>query len=202
MSQMTLTDGQIVRLRELVCSLKLPALPSTRHYEDIRMNVFFRALDPARQAFLAREEGETFDRAARRVLQLCLKNELRDLHAGQAVFEQEMSALAELEMADESGKPAFDVADPRTADGVGSVFDELEAHAAFLAWQGAVRAAVDALPGNLRRLARGLADGVPATALAARLGKDRRTLLRWRGELQVRFAALWTQYRALRTLRG
>ena len=120
MSQMTLTDGQIVRLRELVCSLKLPALPSTRHYEDIRMNVFFRALDPARQAFLAREEGETFDRAARRVLQLCLKNELRDLHAGQAVFEQEMSALAELEMADESGKPAFDVADPRTADGVGS----------------------------------------------------------------------------------
>ena len=202
MSQMTLTDGQIVRLRELVCSLKLPALPPTRHYEDIRMNVFFHALDKARQTFLAREEGETFDRAARRVLRLCLKNELKHLHAGQAVFEQEMSALAELEMADESGKPAFDVADPRTADGVGSVFDELEAHAAFLAWQGAVRAAVDALPGNLRRLARGLADGVPATALAARLGKDRRTLLRWRGELQVRFAALWTQYRALRTLRG
>jgi len=201
MSQMTLTDGQIVRLRELVCSLKLPALPPTRHYEDIRMNVFFRALSEANVRFLLKH-ADDFTGAAIRTLRSCLKNELRDLHAGQAVFEQEMSALAELEMADESGKPAFDVADPRTADGVGSVFDELEAHAAFLAWQEAVRAAVDALPGHLRRLARGLADGVPVRDLAARLGKDRRTLLRWRGELRVRFAALWTQYRALRTLRG
>lgn len=201
MSQKTLTDGQIVRLRELACSLKLPALPPTRHYEDIRMNVFFRALSGGYVRFLLNSSGD-FSGAARHVLQLCLKDELKHLHAGQAAFEQGMSALAELEASDETGKPAFDVADPRTADGVASVFGELEAHAAFAAWQEAVRAAVDALPGNLRRFAQGLADGTPATALAARLGKDRRTLLRWRGELQARFAALWTQYRALRTLRG
>lgn len=196
MHKTQLSEEQIFQIWEICNRMAIKGLPQTGDYEDIRQNVFIRALSTANVTFLLKNDVN-FERAARQVLRSALKDEIKHLKSQQLAFENGMVQLSTLETSDDGEATGFDSADPRTTNANYFPAWTSEWEVAVEALANRVREKAETLPRHLRRFARELADYIPLSLIALRMGKNRVTLHRWRKELQVIFAAEWEQYKAL-----
>ncbi len=195
MNNNKLNEKQVAQLWELCQEMKIVGVPTTGDYEDIRSNVFMRCLTEANQSFLLKSDN--FERAAKRILKCSLFNELERLSSGQAAFENEMVPFSALDELDEAGEvvAAYEPADPKSTTREYYPCQETDWQNDLIAIYDEVRAKVDKLPRDLRKLALALMRGITMIRAAERMGVSRATIYNMRNKLKVVFASTWEKIR-------
>ena len=197
MSNTQLTDEQVTKVWELAQKMNLANLPQHGDYEDIRQDIFLRAISTSRQAFID-ANATNFEEAAKCVLNSALADELKHLATNQRAFENDMTPFSALETEDEDSKSAaFEPTDPKsTTSGYYPSQDKDWQEALFDIYE-EVQIKVNKLPRKQRILARGLMRGDSYEQIGNRLHKGRTTLFRMREELKGPFASTWVKRCAL-----
>lgn len=203
MNETQLTDKQVNKIWELAKKMNLANLPKHGSYEDIRQNVFLRAIRASRQAFMD-ANAANFEEAAKCVLNSALADELAHLATNQCAFENAIVPFSYFDEVDEAGElvSAYEPADPKsTTVGYYPSQNEDWEEELFAIYED-VRTKVRNLPHDQRSLARGLMRGESYEQIGARLGVCRKTLYIKREGLKVAFISVWVKRCALRQARG